>query len=241
MNLPTQNEAPIPASIKRMVTKGLIALAASLVLSTFATAQTICIDPGHPSENGVGTHGIHISELHAAWLVALKLNSLLSAAGYKVVMTRGEEQKTVSNRERAEISNQVRADLMIRLHCDAGTKPGLATYYPGKQGKQGRTTGPSDRIISESRALGKKFHPAVIAALRGDMKDRGLHTEADTMIGSKQGALTGSIYSKVPVLLVEMAVLQNEHDDAFIAMDAGQEKIAQALLAGIRAALVAGE
>ena len=60
--------------------------------------------------------------------------------------------------------------------------------------------------------------------MRGDSK---------TQVGSNQGALTFSIFSKIPTITIEMAVLTNKHDAAFIKSDAGQEKMAQALAAGI--------
>jgi N-acetylmuramoyl-L-alanine amidase len=209
-----------------------------LLLALVCSSQTICIDPGHPSENGVGTRGIHISEVKAAWQVALKLRDILKADGFKVVMTKTSEMEVVTNIRRAQIANDAHASLAVRIHCDAGSRSGFATYYPGTQGKSHGVTGPSDEVIQLSHAAAERFHPAVIEALHGAVGDRGLHTDSATMIGGRQGgALTGSVFSKVPVLLVEMAVLQNAHDDAFIASDAGQEQMAKALAAGVRAAV----
>jgi len=209
----------------------------ALALTTVAFSQTICIDPGHPSENGVGTHGKHISELKAAWVVGVKLAHILRADGYTVVLTKANETQKLTNKHRAEIANDANADLMLRLHCDAGTKSGFATYYPGAVGEVGGVRGPSSSVLESSAAIAPRFHHAVIVALRGAISDRGYHTEAATMIGSRQGALTGSIYSHVPVLLVEMAVLQNAHDDLFISTEKGQGVMARALAAGVHAAV----
>jgi N-acetylmuramoyl-L-alanine amidase len=63
----------------------------------------------------------------------------------------------------------------------------------------------------------------------------GLHPDTKTKIGGEQGALTGSILSKVPVVLVEMVVLQNPKDEAFLLKRNGMEKLAQAMLAGVKA------
>ena len=74
--------------------------------------------------------------------------------------------------------------------------------------------------------------------LKGSLKDRGVRTDAQTSVGARNGgALTGSIYSKVPVLLVEMCVLTKPSDEKFIRTDAGQKKMAEALFAGINAAV----
>ncbi|HEY3783261.1 MAG TPA: N-acetylmuramoyl-L-alanine amidase [Fimbriimonadaceae bacterium] len=201
-------------------------------------AQTICIDPGHPSENGVGTHGKHVTELHAAWVVSLKLQKILEADGYKVVLTKSSEHEVVRNIRRAEVANEANAALSVRLHCDAGTKPGIAVYYPAKQGHVNDKTGPSEEVIKGSHKAGVIFHKALIQSLDGALQDRGLLTDSETYIGGKQGgALTGSIYSTVPVVLVEMAVLQNEHDDLFISTEDGQNTVAKALAAGVEAAV----
>ena len=75
--------------------------------------------------------------------------------------------------------------------------------------------------------------------IEGSLKDKGLHADIQTAVGSTQGALTGSIYSEVAVVLVEMCVLTNPSDEAFMASDSGQAKMAQALAAATRAALPA--
>jgi len=49
--------------------------------------------------------------------------------------------------------------------------------------------------------------------------------------------LTGSIYSRVPVLLVEMCVITNLGDEAFISSERGRAKMVEALRAGIRASV----
>ncbi len=213
-------------------------IAAALFLPSLAWSQTICIDPGHPSENGVGTHGKLISEVKAAWQVSQKLQKFLTEAGYRVVMTKSAEMERVTNKRRAEIANEAHASLMLRIHCDAGSRSGFASYYPAAQGRVGDMVGPSEKVMQASRAAAIAFHPAVIKALNGEVGDRGIHTDADTMIGGRQGgALTGSIYSHVATVLIEMAVLQNASDDAFISTDEGQEKMAKAIAMGVEAAV----
>ena len=197
--------------------------------------KVICIDPGHPSETSDGTRGPKITEMRANWLVALKLKALLVAQGVRVVMTKSAEKEKVVNRRRAEISNAAGASLMIRLHCDSAGGPGLAVYYPDRQGTKFGVTGPSKTVIASSRRAAQAFYPVVIAALRGKIGGKGIHGDSGSYIGAKQGALTGSIFSKVPVFTVEMAVLTQKHDDDFMASDAGQSAMAKALVAGLAA------
>lgn len=201
------------------------------------SAPLICIDPGHPSENGNGTRGKTLSEIRVCWKVSKALEAELKLAGYRVVLTKSAEKEKVTNRRRAEIANSNNAALFLRLHCDAGTGSGFATYYPDRVGKVGRLSGPSKDVIAASAKLAKTFHAAAVNSLSGALRDAGLHADTATLIGGKQGALTGSIYAKVPVLLVEMAVLQNPKDEAFFLAPNGYETMARALAAGVRAAV----
>jgi len=196
---------------------------------------TVCLDPGHTSETSQGTASRdgRLTERHVNWVVGLRLKALLEAAGATVVLTKTSEGQVVANRQRAEIANAAHAALLLRLHCDSGEQSGLATYFPDRQGRRFGVTGPSPAVISASRRAAFVFQPAVIAALGGSERDAGIKGDSQTAIGGKQGALTGSIFSHVPALTVEMCVLTNPHDYRFIRTSEGQETMARALLAGV--------
>ncbi len=194
------------------------------------TGPIICIDPGHPSEVGNGAKGKHITEIHAAWVVALKAKELLIKDGYQVVLTKTKEMELVKNRRRAEIANHYKADFMLRLHCDDGNKSGIGFYYPDRAVTLQGHTGPSDEGIARSTEFAKQMHESDVATLTGHIGDAGLHIDKQTFVGSKQGGLTGSVFSEVPVVLVEMAVLGNSNDDLFMASKKGQETMAKALV-----------
>lgn len=215
-------------------------LSAVLGLATCAAnggGFTVCIDPGHPSEVGRGTRGRRITEIQAAWRVALKVKALLQAQGVGVVLTKNSANEFVRNRRRAEIANESHANLMVRLHCDAEAGSGTATYFPDRQGVSHGFRGPSREVIEESNRAAHTFHAAMMKDLRGRLRDRGVHSDIETAVGSHQGALTGSIFSQVPVLLVEMCVLTTSRDDAFMASNEGQTLMARAVTDGVMAAL----
>ncbi len=210
-----------------------VTLTALLALSF---APTICIDPGHPSEVGRGTRGKHVSEMQVVWETAVSLKDRLEQKGYRVVLTKSKLEQKVVNKDRAIVANKSLAALMVRLHCDAASGSGFTVYYPTQQGTSNGIRGPSKEVLARSNILARKFHSAMAVALQGKLKDNGMKSDLKTHIGGKQGALTGSIYSKVPVLLVEMVVLTNSKDEAFIRSKKGKEAMVGALLRGILAA-----
>lgn len=197
----------------------------------------VCVDPGHTSETSEGTASRDgkLTERHVNWVVGERLTALLRAQGATVVVTKATEGQIVTNRKRAETANAAHAALFLRLHCDSGEQSGLATYYPDRQGRRFGVTGPSPAVMAASHRAAQVFQPAVIAALHRALKDAGIKGDSKTGVGGKQGALTGSIFSQVPALTVEMCVLTNAHDYTFIRTAAGQEAMAQALLAGVEA------
>lgn len=203
-------------------------------LPSMVTGRTICIDPGHPSETSPGCTGPSgVTENHINWVIALKLKSVLQAADATVVMTKQSENEKVTNRRRAEIANEAGADIFIRLHGDAAPSSGFSLYYPDRQGTRYGVTGPSQTVIERSRAAATPFYEGMKSVLAGTLRGRGVHGDSATYIGAKQGALTGSIFSRVPALTIEMIVLTNASDEAFIKTEAGQDTMVEALKSGL--------
>lgn len=69
------------------------------------------------------------------------------------------------------------------------------------------------------------------------LPDNGLRGDSAILVGRRQGALTGSVFSRVPVVLVEMCVLTNPGDARLIASPGGVDAMASALAAGVLAAV----
>ncbi len=207
------------------------------LLPALCSAQTVCIDPGHISEVGAGTKGRKTTELKVAWEVAQLLKERLAQKGITTVLTKSKIDQKVLNRERSAIANKNKVDLMVRLHCDAAAGSGFAVYYPSRKGTARGVTGPSQAVLTRSKAAANRFHAAMAKTLAGSLKDNGLKTDLATAIGAKQGALTGSIHSQVPVLLVEMVVLTNPKDEAFVVSRSGRAALVEALTQGVLAAV----
>jgi N-acetylmuramoyl-L-alanine amidase len=198
-------------------------------------ALLIAIDPGHPSETSGGCAHHGLKEVDICWQVALRLEKLIAAdPGLRSIKTKPQVDRLVTNRERAEIANAAGAVLMLRLHCDSGNGTGCTLYYPDRQGTVQGVTGPSDEVIAQSHLAAETMQKGLAGVLGSQLKLNPIKTDSVTYVGSKQGALTGSIFAKVPALVVEMVYLNNASDAAFIKEPAGQELLARAMLAGIK-------
>ena len=209
--------------------------------SSGSNQYVVCLDPGHPSENNPGTavqNGLR--EVDINWQVGQRLKELLEKTPQiRVVMTKDWLEQEVDNKTRAIIANQKNANLSVRLHCDSGNGrcQGITFYYPDRQGTKDGKTGPSADVIVKSREAANIIHSKTVAKLAGALKDNGVKGESLTFIGSQQGALTGSIYSEVPVVTVEMVFLDNPSDAEFIGNESGQQIVAEALKEGVLAYL----
>lgn len=201
-----------------------------------AARPVVCIDPGHPSEVASGRDEQNgTNETQVAWSVALKLRESLEARGYEVVLTKSAEDELVTNKDRALAANRAGAALMVRLHCDASIERGFAVYYPDRPGRaKDGSVGPSAPVVEGSRRAAEAVHAGMAETLEGLLEDNGIRTDYQTKVGREQGgALTGSIFSEVPVVTVEMVVLSDEQDAEFIKAEDGQKKMAEAIAEGV--------
>lgn len=222
-------------SVRRVAIIGLLLVSCTSVSGRSARRnQVIAIDPGHPSEVSSGANVQNgTSEVHTAWVIALALRDRLAERGFSVVLTKSREMELVRNVERAEIGNRANAALMLRLHCDASSDSGYAVYYPDRQGTAEGRTGPSREVIRRSATAAQLLHAGMAPVLAGRLKDGGVRGDSRTLVGSRQGALTGSVYSEIPVVLVEMVTLSNARDAAFIKSEEGRALMVRALADGI--------
>ena len=196
--------------------------------------RVVAIDPGHPSEVSSGAEVQNgTTEVHTAWVIAIELQALLRARGYSVVMTKSRENEVVRNVARAQVGNRANALLMVRLHCDASTDSGYALYYPDRIGRSEGKTGPTADVMRGSAAAAESLLAGMAPVLAGKLKNGGVRGDSKTLVGSRQGALTGSVWSQIPVVLVEMVTLSNARDASFIKSSAGRALMARAIANGV--------
>lgn len=203
--------------------------------STPDYSPLVVLDPGHPSEVAAGD-GLQngLREVQVNWDISQLLAAELAKRGVcRTFLTRHTFSEMTTNRRRAEIANEAKAALMVRLHCDSAKGEGFTLYYPDATGTHDGVTGPSPEVMAGSREAARACQAAAETILPPMLKVNPVKTDRQTAIGSKQGALIGSIHSKVPVVTVEMVYLNNPADARVIGSPDGQKRMVQALAQGI--------
>jgi len=148
-------------------------------------------------------------------IVAKKLQALLEGAGATVVMTRTQNDVSISNAERAKLMNDAGANLWIRVHCNSS--------------KLSRTEGASilapssdSPLYSDSAALGKEVLSAFCTTTGA--AGEGIAYAEDQV---------GFNYSESPVVAIEMGYLSNPQEEARLCRDSYQALCAKGIFAGI--------
>jgi N-acetylmuramoyl-L-alanine amidase len=200
---------------------------------------TICIDPGHqrygnneqePIGPGAketkpkvssGTTGVVTKkpEYVLNLEVSLLIRDKLEAMGYRVVMTRSDHDVDLSNRERAEIANEAKADLFLRIHADGDASnraQGISIQVPSKDNPY------TEGIAAESKQIGEYVLEDLLSYT--EAKSRGLQARED---------LSGFNWVKVPSILVEMGFMSNPDEDRKMSTLDYQDKLASGISNGI--------
>lgn len=217
----------------------------STAVPSSSTRQfTVCIDPGHqgswvdmsaqePMAPGssqtknkatTGTTGNYskVPEYQVNLEVSLVLQKELTSRGYKVVMTREDNDKAISNKERAEFATSANADITIRIHANSDNSPsaaGALTMAPTSS-----NTYLDKDIIEKSNTLASCVIDSYCNAT--GLANKGV-ISADN--------LTGTNWSTIPVAVLEMGFMSNQKDDLYITDSANHETMARGIADGIDA------
>jgi N-acetylmuramoyl-L-alanine amidase len=215
-----------------------------------ATSPVILIDPGHASrsnlekeaiapgssimkiKDGGGAQGIitKTPEYAINMKIATILKSSLVKKGYTVVMTKTSNDKSMGNRERAEVGNKNNAALVIRIHADSSENSsvnGASMLVPTLNNQYMKITPDLRNAYIKSKSYGTTILNTLVSEV--GMKNRGVAARDD---------MTGFNWSKVPVVLIEAGFLSNSREDKLLNSTAYQTKIANALSDGISKTII---
>jgi N-acetylmuramoyl-L-alanine amidase len=202
--------------------------------------HVIVLDPGHGGkDSGTTNKGLNLMEKTFTLAVAKRLQPLLQARGYEVLLTRTDDT-FVELGDRPAFANRAHADLFISIHFNSaapdtkttGTEAfwfapqsqrSTAGWSPGKKDDSLPNASPVNRFDPWSAVLANALHGSVLTAL--GTVDRGQKT-------AHLAVLRGL---DCPGALVESAFLSNDAEARRIASPEFQQKVAEGLAAGVDA------
>jgi N-acetylmuramoyl-L-alanine amidase len=238
---PASNPAPAPAPAR-----GPVSLARQLGLG----ASKIVIDPGHGGHDpGAAADGV--SEADVALDVALRLETLLTAADVDVVLTRRTDE-FVALDSRPAIATREQADLFLSIHVNASrtrSARGVETYVlnfstdSSAEAVAARENAATAYTISnlpeivraialhskldESRSFARLVQRSIVAQLKPANKGLKDH-------GVKQAPFVVLVGADMPSVLVEVAFITNPQEVRLLKTGDYRQRIAQALCDAVR-------
>ena len=173
-------------------------------------AGIVVIDAGHGGKDpGCMESSVWESEINLQ--MALKLQEKLEAKGVQVLMTRTDDEVTLSLAERAELANDHKADVFVSIHQNSYTSPqisGIEFFY--KEGEPG------------SEALAGLFEENIQSD--GSISSRGIKASGDLKVLR---------LSKGPAVLIESGYLTNPAEEKNLLSDSYQDKLMGYIADGI--------
>ena len=163
----------------------------------------------------------YAGEYELTLTVSQKLKSELEDRGYTVVLTRDSNDVPMSCVQRATVASDADADAFVRIHANGSEDPSA-------QGALCLVMSRDNPYVGELYEESSRLAESVLAAYcdATGFANQGVVTN-DTM--------TGLNWSEIPVMILEMGFMTNEHDDTKMADEAFQKQMAEGIVEGIDA------
>jgi N-acetylmuramoyl-L-alanine amidase len=208
--------------------------------------RVIALDPGHGGgDPGMENETLRLQEKILTLDVALRLEKILQAEGYRVVLTRRDDRQLAATKsadwqQRSIIANQAGADLFVSIHFNSlypntrvgGTETFVFTR-PGQRSDQSLGLGQADDTEKELAPIHRSdpWNSLLAHAMQGAILKR-LGTSDRGQKTKHSAPLRGL---NCPGVLVESVFLSNEAEAKRAATEAYRQQIAVAIAEGIRA------
>lgn len=216
----------------------------------------IAVDPGHGGKDPGAVGRAKTREKDVALAVAKRLAARINAEpGMKAIMVRGGDYY-VDHRERMEIARRQKADLFISIHADAvddRRARGASVYVLSTKGasdEAAKRLAQRENATEQVGGVSLSDKDAVLASVLLDLSQNAALSASldagDEVI--KQLARIGRVHRSkvqqagflvlkspdVPSILVETAYISNPDEEKKLRSSDHQEKLARAILAGVR-------
>ena len=202
---------------------------------------TVAIDPGHQGSwvdmsekepNGpgstemkamatTGTQGKYSGkpEYELNLEVSLLLREELEKRGYRVILTREDNDKAISNAQRAEYAYEEGGDIYVRIHANGSDHSGVS-------GALAMVPSPSNLYVGELAEESYRLAEAILNAYceKASFSSLGIQYYDN---------MTGINWSKLPVMILEMGFMTNQTDDLRMADPEIQRLMAEGIADGI--------
>jgi len=168
----------------------------------------VVIDAGHGGHDRGGIPGQRVAEKDMTLDVARRLRNVLSASGYRVVMTR-DSDVFVPLPTRVAIANSYRNAIFVCIHFNATQRRsagGIETYFYSR----------------DSLPLASAIHRLVVGG--APSSNRGVRRRGYYVLRK----------TNIPAVLVECGFLTNPTEAAYAQSASYRERLAEEIAAGIR-------
>lgn len=227
----TENDRPAPEELPKQTEliqenhiKGIVAIDPGHQGSWVDMSETEPNAPGSDIMKAKATAGTQgrftgICEYELNLDIALLLEEELKSREYEVVMTRRDNDTSISNAERAVLANESGADFLIRIHANGSDDPASC-------GALAMAPGADNPYVGNLSEQSMELAWDVLNSYCGT-------TEMGNLGVLSENTMTGINWSQIPVIILEMGFMTNESDDTRMADTAFRGQMVKGIADGI--------
>jgi N-acetylmuramoyl-L-alanine amidase len=195
-----------------------------------ARVQTICLDPGHGGKDGGKAEGLHYEKKYTL-LLAEETAGLLRQQGYKVIMTRSNDE-AVELSDRPQQATRRGADLFVSLHYNAAETSvhGVEVFCLAPPGMNSSDEGGGIAAHPPETGNGQDDRNVLLAY---HLQKSLIHSLPLEDLGLKRSHFEVLRLAHIPAILIEGGFLSNPQDAKNIYDAAFRKRMARAIVEGI--------